>query len=79
MVDEVYRQTDTDRTLLERSLDLTSEELFEKNRQLQQQVVVEQKRAAELEIVAQVSIAALNILDTTELLQTVVDLTKKNF
>jgi len=37
------------------------------------------KRAAELEIVAQVSTAALNILDTTELLQTVVDLTKESF
>ncbi|MBN1217994.1 MAG: PAS domain S-box protein [Anaerolineae bacterium] len=48
VVDEVYRQTDIDRTLLERSLDLTSEELFEKNQQLQQQVAVEQKRAAEL-------------------------------
>jgi PAS domain S-box-containing protein len=37
------------------------------------------KRVTELETVAQVSTAALNILDTTELLQTVVDLTKDRF
>ncbi len=37
------------------------------------------KRATEMEIVAKVSTAALNILETTELLQTVVDLTKESF
>jgi PAS domain S-box-containing protein len=39
----------------------------------------EEKRARQLQTVAQVSTAALNILDTTELLQTVVDLTKASF
>lgn len=37
------------------------------------------KRAAELEIVAKVSTATATILDTGELLQTMVDLTKHNF
>jgi len=47
-----------------------------------QRIQVEQMlgtRAAELEAVAQVSIAISTILDTTELLQTVVDLTKERF
>ncbi|MBN1994311.1 MAG: GAF domain-containing protein [Anaerolineae bacterium] len=93
VVNEAYHQTDTDRVLLERSLDLTSEELFEKNQQLQQQVAVEQKRAAdlqrtqeilakrasELELVAQVGTAALTSLNTSELLQKAVDLTKEGF
>ena len=86
IVDEVYCQADTDRTLMERSLDLTSEELFKKNQQLQQQVVDLQrtqetlsKQASELELVTQVSTAASTILDTQALLQTVVDLTKDRF
>lgn len=37
------------------------------------------KRAAEMETVAKVSIAATTLLDTHEMLQTVVDLTKENF
>lgn len=37
------------------------------------------KRAAELEVVAQVGTAAATILDPNQLLQTVVDLTKSNF
>ena len=48
-VDETYRQTDVDRTLLERSLDLTSEELFERNQQLEKIVDDLQKAMAEQE------------------------------
>src|SRR5438046_2783771 len=36
LVSEAYTQADADRTLLERSLDLTSQELLERNRQLQE-------------------------------------------
>ncbi len=43
-VDNAYAQSDADRTLLERSLDLTSEELFERNRLVQQQYNAEQEK-----------------------------------
>jgi len=38
IVDETYRQADTDRLMLERSLDLTSIELYERNQQLQEMI-----------------------------------------
>jgi anti-anti-sigma regulatory factor len=44
-VNEAYHQADADYALLERSLDLASEELAEKNKQLQEQVAAEQVRA----------------------------------
>jgi anti-anti-sigma regulatory factor len=44
-VNEAYLEADADRTLLERSLELASEELVEKNQQLQKQVMAEQVRA----------------------------------
>ena len=35
IVDETYRQADTDRLMIERSLELTSKELYERNQQLE--------------------------------------------
>ncbi|MBI3968259.1 MAG: PAS domain-containing protein [Chloroflexi bacterium] len=46
-VDEAYYQFDADRALLERSMDLASEELFERNRQLEREV--DERRKAEAE------------------------------
>jgi GAF domain-containing protein len=48
-VNETYHQTDADRILLERSLDLTSEELVEKNKQFGQQVAELERIKVELE------------------------------
>lgn len=47
--------------------------------QIQQQTAIAERRAAELETVANVSAAATTILDVDELLQSVVDLAKTNF
>ncbi|MGJ3239123.1 MAG: GAF domain-containing protein [Anaerolineae bacterium] len=44
-----------------------------------QQTAIAQRRAAELETVANVSAASTTILDVNDLLQSVVDLTKQNF
>lgn len=49
-VNEAYHQADVDRALLERSLDLTSEELLEKNQQLGQQITELERVKVELEI-----------------------------
>ena len=46
---------------------------------IRQQTAIAQRRAAELETVANVSTASTTILDLDELLQSVVDLTKQNF
>lgn len=43
-VNEAYHQAEDERTLLERSLDLTSQELVDRNHQLTQQVMLEQER-----------------------------------
>ena len=48
-VDQAYRQSDADRALLERSLELASQELSERNRQLQQQMMAEREQAKLLE------------------------------
>jgi signal transduction histidine kinase len=42
-VDRAYRQADEDRELLERSMNLTSEELLERNRELRQQIAERQQ------------------------------------
>lgn len=47
-VDESYDQADADRALLEHSLELSSQELMERNRQLQQDLVERQRREAAL-------------------------------
>jgi PAS domain S-box-containing protein len=86
-VDDTYHQTQEDRDLLERSLGLASQELFERNQQLRAENIAERKqveetlrkRAAELEAVAEVSILISTILDTSILLYTVVDLVKERF
>jgi hypothetical protein len=60
-VDEAYRQSDTDRAMLERSLDLTSQELFERNQQLQKQVETERAQAERMEAQGQ---ALLNVIQS---------------
>jgi len=51
IVDETYRQADTDRLMIERSLELTSKELYERNQQLEmvvdnlREIVAEQEQA----------------------------------
>jgi transcriptional regulator with GAF, ATPase, and Fis domain len=50
-VNETYHQADADRALLERSLDLTSQELLEKNQQLGQQIVEQERAREELEAI----------------------------
>lgn len=57
-VNEAYHQADADRALLERSLDLTSEELVQKNQQLWQQITELERVKVELEI----TLARTNIL-----------------
>jgi anti-anti-sigma regulatory factor len=47
-VDESYDQADADRALLEHSLELSSQELVERNRQLQQDLVERQRKEAAL-------------------------------
>lgn len=51
----------------------------ESEEQIRQQTAIAQRRASELETVANVSTASTTILDLDELLQSVVDLTKQNF
>jgi signal transduction histidine kinase/CheY-like chemotaxis protein len=48
-VNEAYEQADLDRTLMERSLDLVSEELSERTERLKKQVALEQSRARLME------------------------------
>jgi rsbT co-antagonist protein RsbR len=47
-VNESYHQTDADHALLEHSLELSSQELMERNRQLQQDLVERQRKDAAL-------------------------------
>ena len=47
-VNESYQQADTDRALLEHSLELSSQELMEQNRQLQQDLVERQRKEVAL-------------------------------
>ena len=47
-VNESYHQTDADRALLEHSLELSSQELMERNRQLQQDLAERQRKEAAL-------------------------------
>jgi rsbT co-antagonist protein RsbR len=47
-VDESYHQADADRALLEHSLELSSQELMERNRQLQQDLAERQRKEAAL-------------------------------
>ncbi len=44
-VNEAYERADADRVLLEHSLDLTSQELIERNKQLQQQIIAQEEQA----------------------------------
>jgi len=78
-VDEAYRQADADRGLLEHSLDLTSQELIERNLQLQQQMGELEHRALHLSTATEVSRAAASILDLNELLPHVVELARERF
>jgi GAF domain-containing protein len=68
-VDNAYTQSDADRNLLERSLDLTSEELFERSRLIQQQFSDEQEKnqlieaqsRALLEVVQSVALGNMDV------------------
>jgi len=85
-VNEAYRQADADRALLERSLDLTSEELIERNQQLWQRIaeleqggMVLERRARQVQTITEIAqeIAAATELD--ELFRLVVTLVKERF
>ncbi len=85
-VNKAYRQSDADRALVERSLDLTSEELLARNQQLWQQIAEQEQARAELErralqlsTAAKVSRAASSILGLDELLPQVVELIRDRF
>ncbi len=78
-VNKTYHQTDADRALLERSLDLTSQELIEGNRQLRRQIAELERYAMQLKTATDISSAATSILDLDELLPHVVELVRERF
>lgn len=64
---------------LEQLLEVHEQTVLEQSDRLEQSLEALTRRAAELETVAQVSTVTLTILDTADLLQRVVDLTKERF